>query len=132
MKKILFLCTANSCRSQMAEGIAKKIFGNKYEIYSAGSNPAKVDPQAIKVLKEIEVDISKHYSKHLNEFLDKEIDLVITVCDNAKESCPFFPGAKKVIHKGFQDPPALGLGIEGYRKVRDEIYHFVKTLPELL
>ncbi|MGM0607203.1 MAG: arsenate reductase ArsC [Candidatus Muiribacteriota bacterium] len=132
MKKILFLCTANSCRSQMAEGLAKQLFKDKYEIYSAGSNPSRVDSKAVEVLREIGIDISNNRSKHLDEFLDKKIDLVITVCDNAKESCPIFTGAKKMIHKGFPDPPALGVGIAGYRNVRDEILEFIKTLPQLL
>ena len=123
--KVLFLCTHNSARSQLAEGLLNYFHGNDFEGMSAGTQPGKVNPLAIKALSEIGIDISKHYSKHAKEFLGKEIDVAVTVCDNAKEECPFFPGAKKIIHHSFKDPSA-GNGteqekIEAFRKTRDEI-----------
>ncbi|MFP4081983.1 MAG: arsenate reductase ArsC [Candidatus Aminicenantes bacterium] len=129
-KKILFICTHNSARSQMAEGILKKLYGNRYEVYSAGTQPSSVNPLAIKVMKEIGIDISTQHSKNVGEFLERKFDYVVTVCDRAKEGCPFFPGAKHSIHKGFQDPSAVR-GTEQeklivFRKVRDEIRNWIE------
>src|ERR1039457_6342079 len=93
-KKVLILCTGNSCRSQMAEGILRHFGGDRFEVFSAGTKPSIVNPIAIKVMKEIGIDISGHRSKHVDEFKGQKIDYVITVCDNAKESCPIFPGVK--------------------------------------
>lgn len=126
MKKILILCTGNSARSQMAEGLLKHISQGKYEVYSAGINPSIVRPEAIKVLAEIGIDISKNRSKSVDEFANIEIDYVLTVCDNAKENCPYFPAKTKVIHHSFDDPPAIGEANEEttlqiFRRVRDEI-----------
>lgn len=130
-KKILFLCTHNSARSQIAEGIIKSLYGDQYEAFSAGTEPSKVHPYAIKVMEEIDIDISQYRSKSINEFLDSQFDHVVTVCDQAKESCPFFPGAKNYIHKGFDDPsqsrgtPEEILDI--FRETRDEIKDWIKN-----
>ena len=124
--KILILCTGNSCRSQMAEGIIKS-FDSKFEVYSAGTKPAKeVSPVAVKVMQEIGIDISKNYPKNADEFINQDFDYVITVCDNAKEICPVFTGDVKFnIHIGFDDPyEATGTEDEillEYRRIRDEI-----------
>lgn len=123
---VLILCTGNSCRSHMAEGILRQAAGDLLELHSAGSKPAGyVDPKAIEVMKEIGIDISGHTSKHLDPFLSTPIDTVITVCDNANESCPVFSGKVHRHHWGFDDPPkAIRPGeseIDAFRRVRDEI-----------
>ncbi len=122
--KILVLCTGNSCRSQMADGLLKEYFKN-FEIYSAGTKPEKVNPLAIRVMREIGVDISKNKSNHAKEYDNINFDFVFTVCNNAKEICPVYPNAKKLIHQSFLDPAnATGSEIEQlevYRKVRDEL-----------
>ncbi|MFO8051836.1 MAG: arsenate reductase ArsC [Thermoplasmatota archaeon] len=131
MKTVLFLCTHNSARSQMAEGLMKKKYGDRIEVASAGTQPSKVHPLAIECMKEIGIDISSQRSKSVEEFIDEKIDLVVTVCDNAKENCPLFPGAKEYIHKGFQDPSAFvgpevdQLGL--FRKIRDDIADWMDT-----
>jgi arsenate reductase len=141
--KILFLCTGNSCRSQMAEGWARALKGDLFEVYSAGIETHGLNPRAVSVMAEAGVDISAHISKHVDTVRHISFDFVITVCDNARETCPFFPGAKKVLHVGFADPPerAKELAAQGasdeeqyncYRQVRNEIRAFVETLPELL
>ena len=128
-KKILFICTHNSARSQMAEGFVNTFFRDNYEAYSAGTKVAFIRPYAIKVMQEIDVDISKHRSKHMREFYQKAFDLVVTVCDNAKKVCPIFPGAKKMIHKAFEDPSSTNgteeEKLEVYRKVRDQIKNWL-------
>ena len=129
MKKVLFICTHNSARSQMAEGIVNTLLSNKLIAYSAGTEPKEVNPYAIKVMKEIGIDISHHRSKSVYEFKEEKFDIVVTVCDHAKETCPFFPGARKYIHKGFEDPSS----VEGeekeklakFRKIRDEIKDWI-------
>ncbi|ACI19105.1 arsenate reductase ArsC [Dictyoglomus thermophilum] len=130
-KKILFVCTHNSARSQMAEGIVNALYGDEYEAYSAGTEPRGVNPLAIEVLKEIGIDISHHRSKSIEEFKGQEFDYVVTVCDNAKENCPFFPGGKKYIHRGFMDPASVEGSYEeklyAFRKVRDEIMDWIKS-----
>lgn len=124
--KILILCTGNSCRSHMAEGILRHAGGDLVEVYSAGAKPSGyVHPKAIEVMKEIEIDITHHRSKHLEEFLDSGIDVVITVCDNAAEACPVFPGKVIRHHWSFPDP-AEATGTEEeviavFREVRDRI-----------
>lgn len=134
-KKILILCTGNSCRSQMAEGFLKS-FNSELEVYSAGTNPSnQVHPKAIRVMKEVGIDISKNYPKMVDQFLNESFDYVITVCDNAKETCPVFIGkVGKQLHIGFEDP-AEATGTEGeiiseFRRIRDEIkndfYKFYK------
>ncbi len=138
-KKILFLCTGNSCRSQMAEGWARALKGDVLEAFSAGIETHGLNPNAVRVMKEAGVDISGHRSKNVNELLDAGIEYVVTVCDHAAESCPRFPGKAKVIHHSFQDPPALAKtakteeeALGHYRRVRDEIRAFVESLPEAL
>ena len=125
-KRVLILCTGNSARSQMAEGILRKDGGEKYEVLSAGVNPSFVRPEAILVMNEIGIDISGARSKSVEEFAGQEFDYVITVCDNAREACPVFPGKTTRIHQSFEDPPAPGVGgdeerISIFRRVRDEI-----------
>lgn len=138
-KRILFLCTGNSCRSQMAEGWARALKNDVLEPYSAGVETHGLNPRAVQVMAEAGVDISGHRSKHLNELRDVEFDYVVTVCANAHESCPLFPGKAKVVHVGFDDPPKLARdasteeeALAHYRRVRDEIRAFVARLPETL
>jgi arsenate reductase len=137
--KILFLCTGNSCRSQMAEGWCRHLKGNIIEPYSAGIEPHGLNPNAVRVMAEAGVDISGHHSKNLNEVKHIPFDSVITVCDNAHENCPLFPGPTKVVHISFQDPPRLAKdtktedeALDCYRKVRDQIRAFIQSLPESL
>jgi arsenate reductase len=137
--KVLFLCAKNSCRSQMAEGWARKLHGDRLEPYSAGTAPGRVDPRAIQVMRESEIDISGHRSKHLQELSGFDFDAVVTVCDTANESCPVFPGNVDRVHRDFDDPPRLAAGagsedeaLRVYRRVRDEIRGFVETLPDSL
>lgn len=129
-KKVLFICTHNSVRSQMAEGILRALYPERYEVYSAGTEPLEVNPHAVKVMEEIGINISRHRAKSIQEFKDKLFDYVVTVCDQAKESCPFFPG-RKVIHKGFPDPSQLRGSeteiLEGFRETRDEIMTWVAS-----
>ncbi len=132
--KILFLCTGNSCRSQMAEGWARALKADSIEAWSAGTDPGEVNPLAIKVMKEAGVDISDQKSKHVESLMDIPFDVVITLCGDARDTCPIFPGDAKVVHHGFDDP-ARAEGSEEdvlafFRRVRDEIREFVKTLPE--
>jgi arsenate reductase len=123
--KILFICTHNSARSQMAEGYMNAKYGDLFATFSAGTEATRVHPMAIAVMQEIGIDISGHRSKLLDEFFGKEIDIVVTVCDSAQGICPFFPGAKEVIHQSFPDPSAFTGSDEevraGFRRVRDEI-----------
>jgi arsenate reductase (thioredoxin) len=135
--KVLFLCTGNSCRSQMAEGWARHLKSNVIEAFSAGLEKHVMNPHAIKVMAEAGVDISKHYSKTPAEIGPVQLDYVVTVCGHAHEHCPFFPGQTKVVHVGFEDPPKLTQHLPDgeeklavYRRVRDEIRRFVETLPE--
>ena len=137
--RILFLCTGNSCRSQMAEGWAKHLKGDAIEAYSAGVEPHGMNARAVAVMKEAGVDLSSHRSKHVDELKDVPLDYVVTVCDHANETCPIFPGKTKVVHVGFDDPPQLAKGaaseeeaLKHYRRVRDEIRAFVETLPASL
>ena len=125
-KKVLILCTKNSCRSQMAEGILTRYGEEKFEVTSAGIKPLRVNPIAIQVMKEIGIDISGNRSKHMDEFKGQKFDYVITVCDNVKEACPIFPGASKRLHWSFPDPPKSESITEEildeYRRVRDMIH----------
>jgi arsenate reductase len=137
--KVLFLCTGNSCRSQMAEGWARYLKSDLIEPYSAGIEIHGLNPNAVKVMAEAGVDISKQYSKHLDELKSIQFDWVVTVCDNANESCPFFPGNVKRYHVSFDDPPRLARSAKTeeealgyYRRVRDEIRLFVESLPQSL
>jgi arsenate reductase (thioredoxin) len=137
--RVLFLCTGNSCRSQMAEGWARRLLGDRVEAYSAGIEAHGLNPRAVQVMAEAGVDIAGHRSKHLDELRGVEFDYVVTVCDHADESCPVFPGKAKVVHHGFDDPPRLARSagseeeaLACYRRVRDEIRQFVEELPERL
>ena len=134
--KVLFLCTGNSCRSQMAEGWTRRLKGDVIEPFSAGIEKHGLDPLAVKVMAEAGVDISKHYSKTLEEIGPMQFDCVITVCGHANEHCPVFHGKTKKVHVGFEDPPKLTKDMPDgeeklavYRRVRDEIRKFVETLP---
>jgi arsenate reductase (thioredoxin) len=122
-KKILFICTHNSARSQMAEGLTNSYFKDSWQAFSAGTEKTSVKPEAIEALKDIKIDISNHKSKHLEEFFDEEFDLVVTVCDSAKETCPTFPGAKRQIHAGFVDPSDFPeeIRLEKFKEVRTQI-----------
>ena len=106
-KRVLILCTGNSARSQMAEGLLEHDAGDRFEVESAGTKPGRVRPEAIAVMKELGIDISSHRSKHVNEFQGQSFDYVLTVCDNANQSCPVFPGHAERIHKAFEDPAAF-------------------------
>jgi len=135
--KILFLCTGNSCRSQMAEGWARRLLGASVEPYSAGVVAAGLDPRAVKVMAEAGVDISGQRSKTLDDLGEVEFDLVVTVCDRARESCPIFPGRVKAIHRSFDDPSTLAgvarseeEALAHYRRVRDEMRAFVEELSK--
>ncbi len=137
--KVLFLCTGNSCRSQMAEGWTRRLKGDAIEPYSAGIETQGLNPLAVRVMAESGVDISGHRSKHLDEVRDISFDYVVTVCDNANESCPVFPGKVKRLHVSFDDPPRLARNAKSeeealghYRRVRDEIRAFVENLPGAL
>jgi arsenate reductase len=141
MKKsnILFLCTGNSCRSQMAEGWTSSLKGDRFAAYSAGVKPKGVDPRAVKAMAEAGVDISAQKSKDVDALGELEFDYVVTLCDSARESCPFFPAKTRLVHRGFDDPPALAeaagdeeAAMSHYRRVRDEIRGFVERLPQAL
>ena len=138
--KVLFLCTGNSCRSQMAEGWSSKLKKDTIDAYSAGVEIHGLNPDAVKVMAEAGIDISEQKSKHINEFKDMELDVVVTVCGHAHETCPYFLPRCKVVHVGFDDPPKMAeeLSRQGatreeqldcYRRVRDEIKKFVQALP---
>ena len=123
--RVLILCTANSARSQMAEGLLRHDAGNVYEVFSAGTKPSHVRPEAITVMREVGIDISGHRSKSVDEFAGQDFDYVITVCDNAKESCPIFPAKTKRIHWSIEDPAAVqgsqGEALTAFRRARDEL-----------
>ncbi len=139
--KILFLCTGNSCRSQIAEGWTSALKSDHIDAYSAGIETHGLNPKAVKVMKESGIDISDHKSRNVLEFINQKIefDYVITVCSHANETCPVFPGKTKRIHAAFEDPPLLAKSakteeeaLNHYRRIRDEIKAFVETLPESL
>jgi len=138
-KKLLFLCTGNSCRSQMAEAWTKHLKGDLFEAYSAGVKPKGLDPRAVKAMAEAGLDISGWKSKDVDAFGNMEFDYVVTLCDNARESCPYFPAKTRLIHRGFDDPPGLAENAKSeeeamahYRRVRDEIKAFVESFPSAL
>ena len=130
-KRVLFLCTGNSCRSQIAEGLLRHLAGDHFEVASAGTHPVGLNADAVEVMKEIDINISGHRSKRVDEFLGQQFDYVITVCDRAKETCPIFPSAASLLHWGFDDPAA----VEGpreerravFQRVRDEIADHIKS-----
>jgi arsenate reductase len=127
-KNVLFICTHNSCRSQIAEGFLNTMYKDKYQAFSAGIKKTNVNPYVIEVMKELGIDLSKHYSKKIEDLEEKNFDFVVTVCDKAHESCPFFSG-KKVVHKNFEDPANFEGSLEDtlveFRKVRDEIKNWI-------
>ena len=138
-KRVLFLCTGNSCRSQMAEGWARYLKKDVVEPYSAGIETHGLNPQAVQVMAEAGVDISRQKSQNVAEFTHLQFDYVVTVCGHANENCPWFPGPAKVIHVGFEDPPQLAAEKPTeeekrncYRRVRDQIRDFVEQMPENL
>jgi len=128
-QKVLFICTHNSARSQMAEAFLNTLFPEHYEAYSAGTHPGKLNPYVVKALQEIGIDISKNRTKSIDEFKGKRFDIVVTVCDQAKEECPYFPYAIQYIHKGFEDPSTFtGTDeeiLKKVRKLRDEIEEWI-------
>ncbi len=137
--QVLFLCTGNSCRSQMAEGWARHLKGDIIEPHSAGIETHGLNQKAVRVMREAGVDISKQRSKHVEELLDFPFEYVVTVCDHANESCPVFPRPVKRVHVSFDDPARLEItagnedeALAEYRRVRDEIKAFIETLPEVL
>jgi len=138
-RRILFLCTGNSCRSQMAEGLARALCGERFDVESAGLEKHGLNPLAVRVMAEIGIDISGHRSKTLDELAGQSFDYVVTVCDHAHETCPWFPAGSKLIHRSFDDPPRLARDAASeeeallhYRRVRDEIREYLLTLAETL
>lgn len=137
--RILFLCTGNSCRSQMAEGWTRHLKSDTIESFSAGIETHGLNERAVQVMAEAGVDISHHRSQYVDNFKDIQFDFVVTVCGHANESCPMFPGKTKVVHVGFDDPPKQAESaktekeaLDCYRRVRDEIKAFVEKLPDIL
>ena len=137
--KVLYLCTGNSCRSQMAEAWTRVLKADRVDAYSAGVDPHAVDPRAVKAMAEVGIDISGQTSKDVDTLEDIEFEYVITLCDQAHQGCPIFPAKTRVLHVGFDDPPPLAAGAQTeekamvhYRRVRDEIKAFVEKLPEVL
>jgi len=130
--RVLILCTGNSARSQMAEGLLRHDGAGKFDVASAGTHPGVVRAEAVEVMREVGIDISAHRSKSVDEFTEQEFDFVITVCDNANEHCPVFAGHATRIHKSFEDPPASGVGddemrLAVFRRVRDEIRQWLRS-----
>jgi arsenate reductase len=132
-KRVLILCTGNSARSQMAEGLLRHDAGDRFEVFSAGTRPSRVRPEAIAVMQELDIDISSHRSKSVDEFADQSFDYVLTVCDNAKEDCPIFPGQAIRIHESFEDPAELHGSDEErlalFRRIRDELRTYLSLFP---
>jgi arsenate reductase len=132
-KRVLILCTGNSARSQMAEGLLRHDAGDRFEVFSAGTRPSTVRPEAVAVMRELGIDISNQRSKGVDEFTDQSFDYVLTVCDNAKESCPIFPVRAIRIHQSFEDPAELQGSYEErvalFRRVRDELRTYLSRFP---
>ena len=132
-KRILILCTGNSARSQMAEGLLRHCAGGRFEVFSAGTRPSQVRPEAIAVMRELGIDISGHRSKSVDEFTGQSFDYVLTVCDNAKEGCPVFPGRSAMIHRSFEDPASINGSAEErlavFRRVRDQLKQYLQDFP---
>ena len=138
-RRVLFLCTHNSARSQMAEGLLRHLAGDRFEVMSAGTEATSVRPEATRAMAELGVDISGQSSKALERYLGETFDYVVTVCDDVHEACPVFPGRARMIHRGFDDPPKLAAAAKSreealcqYARVRDEIKAFIEQLPEAL
>jgi arsenate reductase len=137
--RILFLCTGNSCRSQMAEGLCRQLQGDRYEAASCGIEKHGMNRLAVRAMRELGIDISGQSSKTCDELEDQAFDIVVTVCGHADELCPVFPGGIRVVHRGFEDPPKLAIGAANddeampfYRQVRDEIREFIEGFPDTL
>lgn len=141
--KLLYLCTGNSCRSQMAEAWTRHLKGDLYEVFSAGIEAHGLNPSMVKVMGEVGIDVTAQTSDLITEFLDSGIDIVVSVCAHAEENCPIFPGKVRRVHQGFDDPPKLARELaskgasaeeqlEPYRRVRDQIRAWVETLPQSL
>jgi arsenate reductase len=137
--KVLFLCTGNACRSQMAEGLCRHFLDDRVEAFSAGIERHALNARAVRVMAEIGIDIAGHQSKTVDELVGQSFDYVVTVCDRAHETCPYFPAKTKVLHQGFDDPPKLADGaateeeaLSHYRRVRDEIRNFILELPQVV
>jgi arsenate reductase len=134
--KVIFICTGNSCRSQMAEGLLRAIAADRFKVYSAGSHPSRVHPIAVKVMKELDIDISHHTSDPIDKYFGEEIDFVITLCDNAKQFCPTFPGNAKKIHWSVDDPFRSWKNdhniIGRYRKTREELRERIEQFIEII
>jgi len=132
-KRVLILCTGNSARSQMAEGLLRHDGGDRFEVFSAGVQPSGVRPEAIAVMRELGIDLSGQRSKHVNEFSGQPFDYVLTVCDNARENCPIFPGGTVSIHHNFADPAAISGSekerLAAFREMRDQIREYLRTFP---
>ena len=132
--RLLVVCTGNRARSQMAHGWLRSLGGNSVEVSSAGTDPKGVHPMAVRVMDEVDIDISGHTSDHVDRYVDHDFDLVITVCDSARERCPVFPGAKRVLHRSFEDPDKPDVGeaelMDVFRQVRDQIGSFCRSLLE--
>ncbi|NKE70296.1 arsenate reductase ArsC [Candidatus Manganitrophus noduliformans] len=129
-KRILFVCTHNSARSQMAEGWVNFLYCDRYEAFSAGTAPSRVDPRAIQIMAEVGINLSQHRSKNLDEFQGMKFDYVVTVCDRAKGVCPSFPGGKVILHQSFDDPaPSTGAeSLSDFRRIRDEIKKWLEGM----
>ena len=125
-EKIIFICTGNACRSQIAEGVMRKLAGDKFDVFSAGSHPSLVHPMSIKVMKEIGIDITSHTSDPISNFLSKNMDIVVTVCDNADKICPVFPGEVERIHWSIKDP------FKGWELNPDDLVNFTRTRDDLI
>jgi arsenate reductase len=129
-KRILFICTHNSARSQMAEGLVNALYEDRFQAFSGGIEATRVHPAAIRAMAEMGIDISSHRSKRVNEFIDQPFDYVVTVCDNARQGCPFFPGGKEYIHNTFEDPAACRgteeENLDCFRRSRDEIHAWIE------
>ena len=134
MPRVLILCTGNSARSQMAEGLLRHDGGGRFTVESAGTHPSRVRPEAIAAMREAGIDISGHRSKHVDEFAGVSFDYVVTVCDNAREACPIFPGATVRMHRSFEDPAAVEGSeqerLAAFRRVRDEIREYLKEFAD--
>lgn len=138
-KRLLFLCTGNSCRSQMAEGWARRLIGETFDVFSAGTSPQPLNPFAVRVMAETGIDISSHRAKNVDELGEMRFDCVITVCQDAHEQCPVWTGRGRVMHHAFDDPPRLAAVANSederlavYRRVRDEIRDFVSQIPAIV
>ena len=133
-QRVLILCTGNSARSQMAEGLLRQDAGDRFEVESAGTKPGNVRLEAVAAMREIGIDISSHRSKHVDEFQNQSFDHVLTVCDNAMETCPIYPGQTNRIHRNFEDPAAVEGSEEerlaAFRRVRDQIREYLRTFPQ--